>query len=263
MERIRIFQVDAFADHVFKGNPAAVCILKEWLDDTILQSIGTENNLAETAFIIQREELFEIRWFTPTIEVELCGHATLASAYVIFDHLDYGRDAITFRTIRNEILRVKRNDNLLELDFPVDTYAPCEALPEICEGIGKIPAETYSSKYFYLAILESEDEVSGIEPDFKSIARLNKTGLIVSAPGKHVDFVSRFFAPQSGIDEDPVTGSAHTVLTPFWSERLKRKNLSARQISKRGGNLHCVLNDQRALIGGEARLYLKGEIFVP
>lgn len=262
MKSIEIFQVDAFTDHLFGGNPAAVCILKEWPENVLLQSVAAENNLAETAFIIQRNNHFEIRWFTPTIEVELCGHATLAAAFVIFNQMHYHKDEIIFKTVEDLMLRVSKEEDLLMLNFPVDAYTSCEAMPEIIQGIGRVPLETYKSRLFYLALLKDEEEVLKISPDLSAIASLDRTGLIASAPGKDVDFVSRSFAPQSGIDEDPVTGSAHTLLVPYWSRRLNRKNLVAKQISKRGGTLYCTDHGSRILIRGKARLYLKGEIFI-
>lgn len=259
-KEIDIYQVDAFTDKQFSGNPAAVCILNEWPEDSLLQSIGAENNLAETAFIVQQNDYFEIRWFTPTVEVELCGHATLAAAYVLFNQMNYRKGEIVFETKEKLTLRVSKNGDLLILDFPVDEYSTCDMLPEIAKGIGKVPVETYKSRLFCLAVLAGEEEVSGICPDMNAIARLEGAGLIVSAPGKDVDFVSRFFAPQSGIDEDPVTGSAHTLLTPYWSRRLNKKNLIAKQVSKRGGILYCTDKGSRVLIGGKARLYLSGKI---
>ncbi len=262
MKEIDIYQVDAFTDKLFGGNPAAVCILNEWPEDSLLQSIGAENNLAETAFIVERNDYFEIRWFTPTIEVELCGHATLAAAYVLFNQVNYRKDEIVFETQEKLTLRVSKSGDLLILDFPADEYSPCDVLPEIVNGIGVIPLETYKSRLFYMAVLASEEDVSGICPDLNSILQLKGAGLIISAPGKNVDFVSRFFAPQSGINEDPVTGSAHTLLTPYWSRRLKKKNLIAKQISKRGGVLYCTDEGSRVLIGGKARLYLTGKVFI-
>jgi PhzF family phenazine biosynthesis protein len=263
MKKIRIFQVDAFADRLFKGNPAAVCLLEDWPDDELLQSISSENNLAETAFVVEHTGLYEIRWFTPTLEVDLCGHATLAAAYVLLEALARVKDEVVFQARTGEMLRVFLREGMLILDFPVSPYVPCDAMPGIVAGIGREPVETYSGRYFYMAVLEREEDISELSPDLNAVAGLDRTGLIVTAPGTQVDFVSRFFAPQSGIDEDPVTGSAHTLLIPYWSRRLEKKHLEAMQLSKRGGHLHCTDNGNRVFIGGRARLYLEGEVFLP
>lgn len=263
MQSIRIFQVDAFADSPFTGNPAAVCLLDTWPGDELLQSVSAENNLAETAFLIKSEGFYEIRWFTPTVEVELCGHATLASAFVLLEVLKFARNEVTFHNRTGEVLRVFRQNDLFVLDFPAAAYTPCDKLSGITAGIGKEIAETYAGRQFYMAVLETEEDVAGMKPELGSIASLDGTGLIVTAPGRHVDFVSRFFAPQSGINEDPVTGSAHTLLIPYWSRRLKKKQLEALQLSSRGGHLHCTDMGSRVHIGGRASLYLQGNIFLP
>jgi PhzF family phenazine biosynthesis protein len=262
MKKIKIFQVDAFTDHLFSGNPAAVCLPDNWLDDAVMQSVAAENNLAETAFVITGGDHFGIRWFTPTVEVDLCGHATLASAYVIFNHTDYQGDEIKFISPRSGELKVRRNGKKLFLDFPADVFSRCENHPEITKGIGVVPLEVYKGKTDYLAVLGSEAEVKNILPDFAAIEKLDARGLIVTAPGNSVDFISRFFGPQSGVPEDPVTGSAHTTLTPYWAERLGKSMLAARQISKRGGFLECQNAGSRVYIGGEAQLYLTGEIYL-
>jgi PhzF family phenazine biosynthesis protein len=262
MKKIKFYQVDAFTGHLFGGNPAAVCLLDQWLDDALMQSVAAENNLAETAFILKTGDDFDIRWFTPTLEVDLCGHATLASAYVIFNHCDYQADEIIFHTPRSGELRVRKNQGKLFLDFPEDTFSRCGMLPEIIKGLGVTPLELYKGKTDYMAVVESEDEVQGIRPDFYVIGTLDARGLIVTAPGNTVDFVSRFFGPQSGIDEDPVTGSAHTTLIPFWSVKLGKKVLSARQISYRIGSLDCQYLPPRVIIGGEAQLFASGEIYL-
>ncbi len=262
MKRIKMFQVDAFTSELFKGNPAAVCLLDQWLDENLMQSIAAENNLAETAFIIRSGEHFAIRWFTPTVEVDLCGHATLASAYVIFNHTDFAAEEILFHSVRSGELRVTRDGKKLYLNFPVDEISRCENIPEITKGIGMKPIEVYKGKTDYMAIVGSEAEVQNINPDFAAIAEIAARGLIVTAPGNCVDFVSRFFGPQSGVNEDPVTGSAHTTLIPYWSGRLGKDSLSAKQISKRGGELQCQHAPPRVIVGGEAQLYLIGEIIV-
>jgi PhzF family phenazine biosynthesis protein len=260
MQKIKIFQVDAFTSELFKGNPAAVCLLDHWLDDTLMQSIAAENNLSETAFVVQNGEKYGIRWFTPTVEVDLCGHATLASAFVIFNQCDFKGDAIILHSPRSGELKVRHDGMKLYLDFPADVFDRCENLPEITTGIGFTPLEVYRGKTDYMAVLSSEVEVHNIQPDFEKIIKLDARGLIVTAPGKKVDFVSRFFGPQSGVNEDPVTGSAHTTLTPYWSNRLGKTRMTATQISKRGGWLDCQNAGSRVYIGGEAQLYLTGEI---
>ena len=262
MENIRIYQVDAFTDELFAGNPAAVCILQDWISDHLLQSIGAENNLPETAFIVARGKEFEIRWFTPAVEVDLCGHATLASAYVLFNYLDYKGSEIVFNSPKSGKLIVRKQDEFLYLDFPSDVLEECDLISRIRECIGIHPGKTLKGKTDYIAVLDSEKEVQGIHPDFTQIAELGGRGLIVTAPGDSVDFVSRFFAPQTGINEDPVTGSAHTSLIPYWSARIGKKEMVARQLSERGGELMCEFKGDRVLIGGKARLYLEGEIFI-
>ena len=261
MEKIKIFQVDPFADELFRGNPAAVCVLDNWLDAELMQNIAAENNLSETAFIVKKGEHYEIRWFSPPVEVDLCGHATLASAFVLFELLSYQGNEINFHSMRSGILKVTKEGELLVLDFPADKINPEGDIPEITKGIGVIPQEFYKGRFDYLAVLSSEEEVLNIDPDFHSLAKLKSRGLIVTAPGKEVDFVSRFFAPQTGIDEDPVTGSAHTTLIPYWSKRLNKKELTARQLSKRSGSLSCVDEGERVKIGGRAKLYMSGEIY--
>jgi PhzF family phenazine biosynthesis protein len=262
MKKIRFFQVDAFTSHLFGGNPAAVCMLDDWLDDRLLQAIATENNLSETAFVLGVGDQFQIRWFTPTVEVDLCGHATLASACVIFGHYDHPAEDIIFHSPRSGELKVRKEGEKLFLDFPADEFSPCDNLPGIEKGIGLSPVAVFRGKTDYMAVLGSEEEVLDIRPDFDAIAKLDARGLIVTAPGKNVDFVSRFFGPQSGVNEDPVTGSAHTTLVPYWSGRLGRMSLTAKQISKRGGSLACTYLPPRVIIGGEAQLFATGEIYI-
>ncbi len=262
MPAIPIFHVDAFVTGPFTGNPAAVCPLKDWLPDKVLQNIAAENNLAETAFIIPDENNYKIRWFTPVMEVDLCGHATLASAYVVLNILKPGTKRVLFHSRERGDLIVSARDEMLELDFPTDTLEKCELPTIISESLGVETQECYTGRSDYLVLVRSEAEVINARPDFRKLASADGRGVIVTAEGSDVDFVSRFFAPQAGIDEDPVTGSAHTTLTPFWSERLKKKNLKARQLSFRGGYLECTLNGDRTLIAGKATLYLKGEASV-
>jgi PhzF family phenazine biosynthesis protein len=262
MQKIKFFQVDAFTGHLFGGNPAAVCLLDQWLDNKLMQSIAAENNLSETAFVITTGEGFGIRWFTPIVEVDLCGHATLASAYVIFNHTDFNAVEIIFHSPRSGILKVRKEQRKLFLDFPADEISRCDNLPGIMKCIGMMPLEIYKGKTDYMVVLGSEEEVQNLQPDFVAIAKLDARGLIVTAPGNDVDFVSRFFGPQSGVNEDPVTGSAHTTLTPYWSGRLGKSKMNARQISLRGGSLDCQNAGTRVFIGGEAQLYLTGEIYI-
>ncbi|MEA5403753.1 PhzF family phenazine biosynthesis protein [Arcicella sp. DC2W] len=258
---LTIYQLDAFTSTVFAGNPAAVVPLSEWISDELMQKIAAENNLAETAFYVAEGEQFHIRWFTPTVEVNLCGHATLATAYTIFEYANYPKSLIEF-TSKSGILRVEKQGDLLELDFPVDVPAPAETPEEYFEGLGIKPIETLKGISDYFLVFENESQIKAIKPDFKAIAKVPCRGVIVTAKGDEVDFVSRFFGPQSGIDEDPVTGSAHTTLTPFWAEKLGKSKLSAKQISARGGELTCTLVGDRVKIAGKVAPYLKGEIFV-
>jgi PhzF family phenazine biosynthesis protein len=262
MKTIKLYQVDAFTDKLFSGNPAAVCMIDTWLNDDLMQSIANENNLAETAFVVPNGNDFEIRWFTPIVEVDLCGHATLAAAYVIFNLLNYSNSIIKFYSARSGFLLVEKQNDLLVLDFPADEL---EALNEeqnivIEKCIGTKPLEGYKGKTDYVAVIENETLLKNLRPSFEEISKLNARGLIVTAKGDNADFVSRFFAPQSGINEDPVTGSAHTSLISLWSNKLGKNKMIALQLSKRGGLLVCELKDSRCMIGGKARLYLTGEI---
>ena len=258
-----IYQVDAFADHVFEGNPAAVCILKKWPTDQWMQNIAMENNLAETAFLVANGDQFEIRWFTPELEVDLCGHATLASAFVLFEYEGFQGAKINLHSHRSGPLSVeKTEDGLLVLDFPADQVNKIPPYEALINAIGKEPVECWKGKTDYMLIYGSQDEIESLEPNFLMLNEVEARGVIVTAPGRDVDFVSRFFAPQSGINEDPVTGSAHTSLSPYWANRLNKNLMRARQISQRGGNLYCEYKEPRVRIGGRAVLYLKGEINV-
>jgi PhzF family phenazine biosynthesis protein len=261
MKSIKIYQLDAFTDKLFSGNSAAVCMLDMWISDELMQSIANENNLAETSFVVPTGQDFEIRWFTPTVEVDLCGHATLASAFVLFNIHNYPCSLIKFHSPRSGLLTVEKNGDMFFLDFPTDKL---EALTEeknlIERCIGIKPLELYKGKTDYIAIIDNEDLLQNLQPDLLEISKLKARGLIVTAQGNNVDFVSRFFAPQSGINEDPVTGSAHTSLLPLWSKKLGKNRLNAIQLSKRGGQLVCEYKNDRCLIGGKARLYLTGEL---
>lgn len=258
--RLKIYQVDAFTDKVFSGNPAAVCPLKEWLPDDIMQNIAQENNLAETAFYIKEDDRYLIRWFTPTVEVDLCGHATLASAHVLFHHENHSGNEINFYSHRSGILKVSKNNDLLTLDFPTDSIHKMEWPAENLAGFNLVPLEAYRGKTDYMLVFASEDNIKNLEPNYAVISAWKVRGVIVTAKGSQVDFVSRFFAPQSGVNEDPVTGSAHTTLTPYWSEKLGKTELSAIQLSQRKGYLHCKNLGTRIQISGYARTYLTGEI---
>jgi len=262
MTGIPFFQVDAFSMGPFTGNPAAVCILRKWLPDDIMQKIAFENNLAETAFLVPAGNDYLIRWFTPLVEVDLCGHATLASAFVVLKILNPDSDRVTFHSMQRGDLFVTRRGEMLELDFPTDSLLKCELPDVIRESLGINPVECYMGRSDYLLLLNDESEVSDLMPDFRKLATADGRGVIVTAQGSDVDFVSRFFAPQAGIDEDPVTGSAHTTLTPFWSARLGKKNMKARQLSSRGGYLECTHEGTRTLISGRATLFLKGELYL-
>jgi PhzF family phenazine biosynthesis protein len=259
--KIRLFQIDAFTDRLFCGNPAAVCPLNAWLPDALMQQIAMENNLAETAFFIKGAGRFDIRWFTPSVEVDLCGHATLAAAFVIFEYEKFAGSMIEFGS-RSGALRVHRDGNLMTLDFPADVPLAAEAPESLIAGIGLPPRETYRGKTDYMLVYSSPDEIENMKPDMKRIAEIAARGIIVTAPGKGVDFVSRFFAPQSGIDEDPVTGSAHTTLTPYWAARLGKDELTAMQLSRRRGWLKCRLKGSRVEIAGQAQAYMAGEIML-
>jgi PhzF family phenazine biosynthesis protein len=260
--KLPLYQVDAFTDKLFGGNPAAVCPLEQWPDKQTMQNIAAENNLSETAFFVKKGEGFEIRWFTPTIEVDLCGHATLASAHVIFNYLKFKGKVITFQSQSGE-LRVTQSGDLLTLDFPSTKPEPMEIPGQLAEALNAAPGAVYRSRDL-LALFEKEEDIVSMSPNFgllfDVLTSQDCLGMIVTAPGQQSDFVSRFFAPPAGIDEDPVTGSAHTTLTPFWAERLDKKSLHAYQLSKRKGELFCELAGDRVLISGRAVTYLKGEI---
>lgn len=262
MSKVNLYQIDAFTDKVFHGNPAAVCVLPEWLEDKKMQQIAAENNLAETAFVVQNGLNYKIRWFTPTVEVDLCGHATLASAYVLFYFYNHPSDKISFESRRSGLLTVEREGEELTLDFPADEYQRVETPQALVSALGGAPAEAYKGKTDYMLLFQSQKKIEELNPDFRKMATVEARGIIVTAPGDEVDFVSRFFAPQSGIDEDPVTGSAHTTLIPFWSQKLNKKIMHARQVSARQGDLKCAFLGDRVRITGKAVAYLTGEIDV-
>lgn len=254
----KIYQVDAFTDQLFRGNPAAVVPLEGWLADEVLQSIAAENNLSETAFFIPVEGGYHLRWFTPSLEVDLCGHATLATAHVLFGHLDDQARQITFQS-RSGPLYVVRTKTGYRLDFPADTAEMIEPPEALVKALGRIPLEVGRGKDDYLAVFPDEGTIEALTPDFRAMTELDGRGVITTAPGTHVDFVSRCFFPKAGVDEDPVTGSAHTLMTPYWAEKLKRNTLEARQISRRGGALRCTLEKDRVLLEGQAVSFLEGQ----
>jgi PhzF family phenazine biosynthesis protein len=256
---IPYYEVLAFTSRPFAGNPAGVCILDEWLPDQLLQQIAAENNMAETAFIIDRCSFYDIRWMTPTVEMDLCGHATLASAHVLFQHLGHAGDTITFQSHSGGELKVDRRENHLVLDFPSRPAAACEAPAKLAEGLRAQPREVFKGRD-YLAVFEREADITAIAPVFDIVAGLEANGVIVTAPGDDCDFVSRYFAPQVGVPEDPVTGSVHCALIPYWSKRLGKTKLHARQLSKRGGELFCEDRGERVGIGGTAVTYVEGTL---
>jgi PhzF family phenazine biosynthesis protein len=259
--KLEIYQVDAFTNKVFGGNPAAICPLENWLDAELMQKIALENNLSETAYFVKKDDCYEICWFTPTYEIDLCGHATLASAYVIFEILKLETDKIKFVSHKSGELFVEKKGDLLVLDFPSRPVQKAEAPIGLIEAIGKQPKEIFKARDYFM-VYENEQEVLDISPDFTALLKIDAHGFIVTAKGDSSDFVSRFFAPEVGVFEDPVTGSAHCNLIPFWAERLGKTELFGRQISARGGELFCELKGDRVKIGGRAVLYLKGEIYV-
>ncbi|WP_119460234.1 PhzF family phenazine biosynthesis protein [Rhodospirillaceae bacterium SYSU D60014] len=262
---IAIYQIDAFTSRLFAGNPAAVCPLERWLPDEVMQAIAAENNLAETAFFVPKDgdagrAAFGLRWFTPTVEVPLCGHATLATGFVIATILAPGTENMRFET-RSGPLEVTRRGDLFVLDFPARPPEPVATPPALSAALGLAPREVLAASS-YLAVFADEAEVAALAPDMAAIAALDRDGVIATAAGREVDFVSRYFAPAAGIPEDPVTGSAHCILTPYWAKRLGRSSLHARQISTRGGELFCEDHGARVTIAGRAVRYLEGRIFV-
>lgn len=263
MKEIDIYQVDAFTSRLFGGNPAAVCPLEAWLPDGTLQAIADENNLSETAFFIPQGDGFELRWFTPRVEIDLCGHATLATAHVIFNHLPYPKDEIRFSTRFAGPLSVTRQNDWLTLDFPSWIATPVSPVP--ADGIaglgGKSPSECYV-KRDYMFVYEDEGDIRNAKPDFSLLGRL-KRYLCITAPGKDCDFVSRFFCVGDGVEEDPVTGSAHSMLIPYWTKRLGKTRMLARQLSGRGGELRCEFLGERVHIAGQTQTYMQGKVFLP
>jgi len=257
--KLPIFQVDAFTDSIFGGNPAAVIPLKSWLPEETMQQIAMENNLSETAFYVEEREGFTLRWFTPEVEVDLCGHATLATAHVLFNELGYTGKELKFDT-QSGRLTVQKEVDWYIMNFPTVDMPKAEAPPILFQALGINPTSDVFKTDDYMVVMENEEQIENLTPDFKLLKEVDARGIIVTAPGDNVDFVSRFFAPQVGIDEDPVTGSAHTKSSPYWAKRLKKNELSALQISKRVGTLQLEYLGDRVVIKGNANTYLRGEI---
>ena len=255
---LEVFYVDAFADKLFSGNPAAV-IFTDLNDETLMQKIAAENNLSETAFINMEREKNLIRWFSPTTEVNLCGHATLASAYIYFNYIDVSKTEISFQSASGD-LKVIRKQDIYELDFPKDNFRQIDEIEKVFNVTGITPIETYIGDINMLAVYETEEDIRLMKPNFENLLDLEGQGLIVTSRSNNFDFVSRYFCPKYGINEDPVTGSAHTTLIPYWSTSLDKTKLHAKQVSLRGGELFCENLDERVLIGGKAELYMKGRI---
>lgn len=258
--KLSIYQIDAFTGEVFGGNPAAVVPLEYWLEDNILQKIAAENNLSETAFFVDRGDFYQIRWFTPQIEIELCGHATLASSFVIMNHINPKLTEVIFGSHSGE-LKVVRNDEFYSLDFPAHVPEPCEAPENLIRAMNIIPEKIYSSDK-YMLVYKTEADVCQVKPYMKLLKELDKLGVIITAPGDDSDFVSRFFAPAVGIPEDPVTGSAHCTLIPYWAKELNKSKLHAFQVSKRGGEIFGINKGDRVTIAGRAVQYLEGSISI-
>lgn len=258
MKPVRYFHVDAFTHQVFAGNPAGVCPLDQFPEDGLLQKIAAEHNLSETAFLVPAGEQYRLRWFTPRVEVDLCGHATLAAAHVVFTVLKPKTDVVQFET-RSGSLTVRRSGELMVMDFPARPATPAHAPAGLIEGLGKTPREILKARDF-LCIYDSEDEVRHLQPRLDQLARVDALGIIVTAPAQASDFVSRFFAPRAGIAEDPVTGSAHCTLVPYWSKKLGKKELIAHQVSWRGGEIYCTDRGDRVLLAGYAATYMEGHI---
>jgi PhzF family phenazine biosynthesis protein len=258
----KIYIVNAFSEEKFGGNPAAIVPLNEWLDDITMQQIAAQNNLSETAYFVPQGKDYGIRWFTPTVEVNLCGHATLASAHVLFSHLTYPRDQIVFHSKSGELKVGRHADGMITLDFPAKNPVQITDDGEIGIALGLKPKSVHKSLFDYLAVLGSQSEIEALKPDFTLVKKLPARGLIVTAPGRESDFVSRCFYPQSGIDEDPVTGSAHVVMVPYWATLLGKNKMTAIQLSARKGYLDCELVGDRVLMSGNARTYLEGEFYI-
>ena len=257
--KIPIYQVDAFTSEIFKGNPAAVCPLEEWLPDQIMQNIAMENNLSETAFFIEDNNLFYIRWFTPKFELDLAGHPTLATAHILLNEFENKINTLIFKTKLGDTLKVTINENLYLMDFPSRPPKTIDDTNLVYEALGRKPIELLAHRDL-IAVFENQEDISSINPDLEKLKKLNYPSVVITAVGNEVDFVSRNFAPKLGIPEDPVTGSSHCELIPYWSRKLNKKEMIALQISERGGKIHCSDKNERVLIGGEAVTFFRGEI---
>ncbi len=257
---MKIYQVDAFTDQLFGGNPAAVCPMDSWIPDEKMQQIAMENNLSETAFFVPENDAYHIRWFTPEMEIDLCGHATLASAHVIFQYLNYMEEQINFQ-YHDGYLSVRKVHDLLSMDFPAIIAEKSDISELVTMSLGKQPKEVLKARDL-MVVYESEKDIAALQPDFGKMLSIEHLGIIATAPGDSADFVSRFFAPRAGINEDPVTGSAHCMLIPFWARRLGKNQLEALQLSKRVGKLSCEFKGERVDIAGKAVTYLSGEISI-
>lgn len=258
--QLPIYTVDAFTGKIFSGNPAAICPLQQWLPAEIMQQLATENNLSETAFFVKENDQYHIRWFTPEYEIDLCGHATLASAFVLFNYLDHKEDTIHF-TCKSGLLEVKKKADLIELNFPSRMPLPVKIPEKLFQGFNMSPVLALKSRDYFF-VYDKEEDVKNIVPDFIILNQFDCIGIIVTAKGNEVDFVSRFFVPNSVIGEDPVTGSSHCSLIPYWSRELGKEVLTAKQLSKRGGDLLCAFKGDRVTMAGNAVLYMKGEYFL-
>lgn len=259
--KITLYQVDAFTEKLFGGNAAAVCPMEKWIDTDLMQKIALENNLSETAFFVPKGDLFELRWFTPKLEINLAGHPTLATAHVIFEHLGYKKEIINFKTVKSGMLTAEKKDGVIRLDFPGYDMEKITPPKSLLDGLGNAPQEVLLGRD-YFAVYKTEKEILALEPDFRELAKLDCLGIIVTAPGDKSDFVSRFFAPRAGINEDPVTGSAHTLLIPYWAKRLNKNKLHAYQVSERRGELFCEYHGERVIMGGRAVTFMQGEISI-
>lgn len=263
MQKLPIYQVDAFTDELFAGNPAAVVPLEEWLSGDKMQAIAAENNLSETAFFVKNGEEYDLRWFTPAVEVDFCGHATLATAHILFSELEQS-GSLVFNTRVGKLIVKKVAKNTYLMDFPADKLSPIAISPELEKAVGIPALEAFTGREDIIYVVASQEMVERLTPDFNALGATSERGVLVTATGNNCDFVSRCFFPNAGIDEDPVTGSAHTTLLPYWAKRLKKSKLIAQQISKRGGYLECELtkNGEKVLLTGKGVTYLRGEIFI-
>ena len=261
MPTFKIYQVDAFASELFKGNPAAVVPLQEWISDDLLQKIAIENNLSETAYYFPNDDGFNLRWFTPGFEVDLCGHATLATAHVIFEHENYTKPEIKFQTRVGELV-VKKTADGYQMDFPIDNLTSIPIPDYLSEALGTKVYELFKGREDWLAIVDNQSTIEKLNPNQFLLSKPEARGVIVSAEGNEVDFISRCFYPKAGVPEDPVTGSAHTTMAAYWSSKLNKTKMRAKQLSKRGGSLGVEIRGQRVLLTGQAASFLRGEIYL-